>query len=401
MLLNSTHNSISPILRPYNPTTNNSTVTINNITTLPSSPFHSRGSTTKSIIVPITQSSTWNNLLSSCKINNTLSLRGNVNDSDIETLLDTLQSFPCDDLQQLMLASNYITHIGCTLLCTSSSLLFNNLIELDLSDNQITDEAMIHFPELTRSSHRLRILKLSGNQIGDEGITYLSHAVMSTLDEFNITYNNFGDQGILAIAQELLTANHVQRLHVTTGNLSKITPSTLRVLTFSWAQSSSPLHYHDIDTSLSTTDFIEERIVPSRNPSSWSSRLQVYNCSWLFQLWIQCWNESYYEEGNNEVLFDIPRWILLYATTTTATNNSTEMISIQTKRYYNALRRIFILMSSYSDYNNPGRSSNQNQNEMSLKNRLCNINSNTIRRLQLISRFCTNQLLVRRTIMFL
>ncbi|XP_010883001.2 NLR family CARD domain-containing protein 3 [Esox lucius] len=118
-------------------------------------------------------------------------------DSGMELLSDGLKS-PLCQLEKLKLKQCYIknTEALASVLCLNS-----NLIELDLSDNDLQDSGVIQLSSgLGNPNCKLKKLRLSFCGVTEEGCAFLVSAVSSNpshLRELDLSYNNPGDSGKL------------------------------------------------------------------------------------------------------------------------------------------------------------------------------------------------------------
>ncbi|XP_043093250.1 NACHT, LRR and PYD domains-containing protein 3-like [Puntigrus tetrazona] len=87
----------------------------------------------------------------------------------------------------------------------------NHLTELDLSNNDLQDSGVKLLSDGLKSSHcRLKIMRLSGCMVTEEGCGYVSSALTSNpshLRELDLSYNHPGDSGVKLLSEKLEDPN--------------------------------------------------------------------------------------------------------------------------------------------------------------------------------------------------
>ncbi|XP_043093264.1 NACHT, LRR and PYD domains-containing protein 14-like [Puntigrus tetrazona] len=104
----------------------------------------------------------------------------------------------------------------------------NHLTELDLSNNDLQDSGVKLLSDGLKSSHcRLKIMRLSGCMVTEEGCGYVSSALTSNpshLRELDLSYNHPGDSGVKLLSEKLEDPNcSLNKLNVEHGGESRIT----------------------------------------------------------------------------------------------------------------------------------------------------------------------------------
>jgi len=167
-----------------------------------------------------------------------LNLSGNrLGNKGINTLAPALSNN--SHLETLILSNNSMTSVGGNFLAreiqTSKEQGVSNLKHLDISSNRMKDSGIQAFATLLTTettlevfcaestnlgpegafslapvlefNHRIRVLKLGGNQIGSEGVEVLMDCLhnsqSSSLEELDLAYNAIGREGAECIAHEL------------------------------------------------------------------------------------------------------------------------------------------------------------------------------------------------------
>uniref|UniRef100_A0A671L8D0 B30.2/SPRY domain-containing protein n=1 Tax=Sinocyclocheilus anshuiensis TaxID=1608454 RepID=A0A671L8D0_9TELE len=129
-------------------------------------------------------------------------------DSGVELLSDGLKSPNCQ-LEILRLPICSLTAQCCKSL--SSALLSSVLGELDLSNNDLRDSGVKLLSDGLKSLHcQLKILRLSGCMVTEEGCGYVSSALSSNpshLRELDLSYNHPGDSGVKLLSEKLEDPN--------------------------------------------------------------------------------------------------------------------------------------------------------------------------------------------------
>ena len=116
-----------------------------------------------------------------------------INDQNVKTIIKLLNS----NIINLDLSQNEIGNIGAKYL--ADYIKFNNSIEiLNLSENQIGEEGAKYFGEALKVNSSLQNLDLEKNQIGDEGAKALVKVLINSdsLELLDIRYNQLGKEGI-------------------------------------------------------------------------------------------------------------------------------------------------------------------------------------------------------------
>jgi Ran GTPase-activating protein (RanGAP) involved in mRNA processing and transport len=131
----------------------------------------------------------------------------------------------------LYLTGNKITDQSLSIL---SDALYNNLtlVELDLSDNYITDLGVkILMEVLLTNKTLLKKLHLGSNNISDQGIQYLSEMLQTnhSLTHLMLNRNQISDRGVHFLANVLASYNHSLEVLSLSSN-SLITDLSLKSL---------------------------------------------------------------------------------------------------------------------------------------------------------------------------
>uniref|UniRef100_A0A8C1HKV8 NACHT, LRR and PYD domains-containing protein 12-like n=1 Tax=Cyprinus carpio carpio TaxID=630221 RepID=A0A8C1HKV8_CYPCA len=146
-------------------------------------------------------------------------------DSGVELLSDGLKSPNCQ-LEILRLPICSLTAQCCKSL--SSALLSSVIGELDLSNNDLQDSGVKLLSDGLKSLHcQLKILRLSGCMVTEEGCGYVSSALSSNpshLRELDLSYNHPGDSGVKLLSEKLDDPNcSLDKLNVDHGGEFRIT----------------------------------------------------------------------------------------------------------------------------------------------------------------------------------
>ncbi|XP_028518299.1 NACHT, LRR and PYD domains-containing protein 13-like isoform X2 [Exaiptasia diaphana] len=99
------------------------------------------------------------------------------------------------------------------------------LTQLKLSSNEITDQGVLHLSDALKSENcHLTQLSLSWNQITDQGVLHLSDALKSEnchLTQLNLSYNEISDQGVLHLSDALKSENcHLTQLDLSDNQIT-------------------------------------------------------------------------------------------------------------------------------------------------------------------------------------
>ena len=125
-------------------------------------------------------------------------------------------------LQNLDISNNAISDDG--VLFISDFLTINGtLCKLDLSDNKIRDEGTKKLSEAIQVNTILQELYISNNEITDEGTKKLAEAmeINKTLQELNISKNWISKEGVMRIVEACTKNRTLHKLVCTHNNLSK------------------------------------------------------------------------------------------------------------------------------------------------------------------------------------
>lgn len=98
-----------------------------------------------------------------------------------------------------------------------------NIITVDISNNEISNEGINYLAKSVSSMKKLLKLDLSGNFILADGISTLSSIPLNNLTELNLSFNPFGDDGII----------HLSRLLDGFVNLKKLNLACCEIANFS------------------------------------------------------------------------------------------------------------------------------------------------------------------------
>ncbi|XP_026095587.1 NACHT, LRR and PYD domains-containing protein 3-like [Carassius auratus] len=163
-------------------------------------------------------------------------------DSGVELLSEGLKSPNCQ-LEILRLPICSLTAQCCKSL--SSALMSSVLGELDLSNNDLQDSGVKLLSDGLKSLQcQLKILRLSGCMVTEEGCGYVSSALTSNpsyLRELDLSYNHPGDSGVKLLSEKLkdpkcsldkLNVDHGGEFRITAG-LHKCTSTQTHTHSFS------------------------------------------------------------------------------------------------------------------------------------------------------------------------
>ena len=132
-------------------------------------------------------------------------------------------------LVSLGLSSNKIGDEGIALLV---DMMLKNpaLQELELRYNKITSQGARKLAELLQTNNtRVKKLDLSYNDLGDDGVIAIAHALRSntTLTTLNLTRTNIGDRAALAMIEALSHNQALSHLHICNRNITDQTTLAL------------------------------------------------------------------------------------------------------------------------------------------------------------------------------
>ncbi|XP_051578776.1 NACHT, LRR and PYD domains-containing protein 3-like isoform X2 [Myxocyprinus asiaticus] len=152
----------------------------------------------------------------------------NMQDSGVKLLSDGLKSPKCH-LNILRFTLCHLTDQCCESLASvlQSS---NSLKELNLSNNNLQDSGVKLLSDALKSPNcQLKILKLSGCMVTEEGCCYVASALTSNpshLIELDLSYNHLGELGVMLLSERLNDPNcTLDKLNVDHGGEIRITPA--------------------------------------------------------------------------------------------------------------------------------------------------------------------------------
>jgi hypothetical protein len=84
----------------------------------------------------------------------------------------------------------------------------NNFTDLELQNQSIDDQSCIELAQALKINSTIKHINLSYNQIGDIGTIALSQALNEHIYSINFSHNQIGDEGVVALADKLKTNKH-------------------------------------------------------------------------------------------------------------------------------------------------------------------------------------------------
>ena len=131
----------------------------------------------------------------------------NITDQGVPYLCDALKDGHCNKLTKLSLSDNMITDQGVSHLCDELEHEHCKLTKLDLGCNDITDQSVANLCVALINRHcKLTELDLGVDNITDQGVSYLCDALKTEhckLTELKIAGNNITDQGVSHLCDAL------------------------------------------------------------------------------------------------------------------------------------------------------------------------------------------------------
>ena len=136
-----------------------------------------------------------------------------------------------------------------------TSLADGNVKKLEITNNEISDKAVIVISDFLRTNKTLRQLEFTQNTISDENIEQIIKAIQSntTLQTLDISSNNISNEGIVAISECFTINNALQELSLswnsnTTEGITKIAEAIavntgLHTLDVSSQHVNDPVHF--------------------------------------------------------------------------------------------------------------------------------------------------------------
>ncbi|KAJ7393293.1 hypothetical protein OS493_006262 [Desmophyllum pertusum] len=135
----------------------------------------------------------------------------NITDQGVSHLCDTLKYVNYCKLTKLNLSSNNITDQGVSHLCCALKDVNCKLTELDLGGNNITEQGVSHLCGALKDVNcKLTKLDLSSNNITDQGVSHLCGALKDVnckLTKLDLSINNITDQGVSHLCGALIDVN--------------------------------------------------------------------------------------------------------------------------------------------------------------------------------------------------
>ena len=228
-------------------------------------------------------------LISSClKCNNLLELNishNNITNKAIKNITEFIQVNTT--LKKLDLSYNILSDDGATLI--SSCLKCNNLLELNISHNGITDKGTKEIAEAIEISLTLQNIDISRNHISVEGLVYFMEAVKNncTLQVVNITHNNVTRSGFTSIKQCIENLHQIKfyaswneiswskkiKKHVLMSRISSsCAPDKIDDDVWSFKGREHPLYFMFFSECLKEDDTLQELDLSQSQPS-WMRRI--------------------------------------------------------------------------------------------------------------------------------
>jgi len=96
------------------------------------------------------------------------------------------------------------------------------LKELNLYNNNISQEGVRHLANALKVNNTLKILMLHNNNIGDEGAEYIANmlAVNKSLQKITLNGNNISDEGARSLATSFVVNTGIQRMWLNYNNIT-------------------------------------------------------------------------------------------------------------------------------------------------------------------------------------
>lgn len=149
-----------------------------------------------------------------------LSLRNSqINPEQSKLLADGFKSN--HSLKILDLSGNNLGYVGAKYI--ADTLVKNTgIISLDISRNNIEEAGAIFLANMLKVNNSLIALNLSNNNIKDVGVIFLSNNLASnkSLSYIALQYNNIGERGIEALSDLLLNNNTLTKLKIDGNNIN-------------------------------------------------------------------------------------------------------------------------------------------------------------------------------------
>jgi hypothetical protein len=97
----------------------------------------------------------------------------------------------------------------------------NTITTLKLSANDIGDEGVIALSQALARNAAITNLNLAFNNIGDEGVEALARILArnTTITNLNLSFNNIGDKGVEALSQALAINTTITTLNLSSNNI--------------------------------------------------------------------------------------------------------------------------------------------------------------------------------------
>ena len=169
------------------------------------------------------------------------------------------------ECKELDLGNNYITSQGISII--SKTLCDNHtLSRLYLSGNQINDEG-VHYLTLTMNQSSLIVLGLSKNNITDTGAKYLADMLREnrSLIVLGLEDNEISDQGVELLANALDYNNRLQRLLLARNKLINGSSISTLIDLFRRNRSLKKLDLRDCNLSNSAKNKLQEVVKTNWN----------------------------------------------------------------------------------------------------------------------------------------
>ncbi|CAF1569275.1 unnamed protein product [Adineta ricciae] len=127
-------------------------------------------------------------------------------------------------LEELLLLDNRVGDEGVLHLVKALSTNENNLKVLDLTQNRISNVGVKYLAEMIQTNERLTVLRIAGNEIGNQGIQILINAIQyhnKTLEELDFCTNrSIDDEVVDCLIQLIKHSQTLKRLFLFNCNMS-------------------------------------------------------------------------------------------------------------------------------------------------------------------------------------